>query len=311
MPAIFDLSQESNIKNHVQVIRNFLNYLLHHDVCPEYRDQIEAARRTCDTGAAQLWLIQQSLVALPGDFNKACSTIFGGYYQSDPVADRGWAEKMGLSKGFDHEKASHILQGGLAAYGDEAMCDLYNRQVASNKARHVNSFKTTIEVTALEFASAEVEDLYHHPSMSGCIPLGKLGAQTWHCEGDSLEDLTEEEEARRARNEDPTHKYEFWVENVVLEKMFVGMKLEVIVHELSFGVRYFDTVSAALCSFYCEVPNELMIGWKPHKYLEPRATMEPDTVEAYVPSYVPLAGNMPDAEKMEKIVVGEDIMVNV
>ena len=321
MPVVFDLSTEGAIKTYVQVLRNFLNYLLHHDVCPEYRDQVEAARRTCDTGQAQLWLIQQSVIALPGDFNKACSTIFGGYYEATPIADKIWAEKMGLSKGFEHDQASHILQGGLAAHGDETMCNLYNRQVASKTARRVNSFKVLMEVTALDFASSEVEELYEHPSMAGCLPLGKLRAQTWHCPGDTLDDLTEEEEEQRARNEAPAEKFEFWVENAVLDKMFVGMKLEVQVHELSFGVRYFDTISAALCSFYSEVPNELMMGWREHKYLEPREAMEPDNVGVYMPDNVGVY--MPDyrpgdgggemevgVEGLEKYEQGEDIVVN-
>ena len=269
------------------MIRNFLNYLLHHDVCPEYADQIQAARRTCDAGQAQLWLIEQSHLALPGDFNKACSTIFGGYYEPEPIEDRGWAEKMGLSKGFEHAQASQILQGGLAAHGDEALCNLYNSQVANKTAKRVNTFKALIEITALEFASREIEELYNHPSMSGCKPIGKLKAQTWNPPGDTLDDLTEEEEAQNAREGPKLQKFEFWVENETLDKLFVGMKLEIKVHELSFGVRYFDSISATLCSFYSEVPNELMIGWKEHKYLPPRKVNEPDTLEAWVPDYAP------------------------
>lgn len=60
------------------VMRNFYNYLLHHDVCPEYEDEIFAARKVVDDAKTQLVAIHHLSRLVPGDFNVSCSVLLDG-----------------------------------------------------------------------------------------------------------------------------------------------------------------------------------------------------------------------------------------
>lgn len=88
----FELPNQEVIKLSVGLIRNFLNYLLHHDVCPDYRDQVNASRGVCDLAEKELWCTTQLSILLPGDFNRACSEVFGGWFQGLYVANQAWAQ---------------------------------------------------------------------------------------------------------------------------------------------------------------------------------------------------------------------------
>jgi hypothetical protein len=65
------------------VIRNFLSYVLHHGVCPEYTQDVLAARKVCDVAEKELWAIKKVHNLLPGDFNIATSIAYGGHYQGN------------------------------------------------------------------------------------------------------------------------------------------------------------------------------------------------------------------------------------
>lgn len=56
----WDLASEDKVKYLIGIIRNFFNYLLYHEVCPEYKDQINAARTLCDKAVIEIVRICQS-----------------------------------------------------------------------------------------------------------------------------------------------------------------------------------------------------------------------------------------------------------
>ena len=250
------------------MIRNFLNYLLHHDVCPEYKDQINAARTTCDLAEKELWYISQATSSLPGDFNMACSTIFGGYYENTYVGDQEWAKGLGLNGGMSPEKARKVFKFGLAAHGNEELVKEFNYHVSSHQVRVVEVIETGLEITELIPGDKDVQELY--ANFPGLHPIGKLKGKTWFLPAPRQDDLTEEEEANPPLKE--IKEYTLWVEDKVLVKCFVGMKLEAVIRKLSFGVYYLDNILGIFCSFYDVLPNEFMLGWREHVYLEPRAT---------------------------------------
>ena len=255
------------------MVRNFLNYLLHHDVCPEYKDQINAARVSCDRAEKELWVIAQLSDQMPGDFNKACSTIFGGFYESSYTQDQTWAQGVELHFGMRPETARKMFKTGLAAQGTDETIEQFQRQ-ESEQSVHVTSTLTTgLEVTEIIFADAEIRALYDDQKM-GSKCLGRMKARTWDNPAAAGEDLTEEEEATAAPKEIKT--YEFWVEDSLLQKLCVGMKFETTVRQLSFGISYLDAITATYCSFYQVLPNEKYLGWREHEYLPPRGPMHPD-----------------------------------
>ena len=203
---------------------------------------------------------------MPGPFNTACSTLFGGYYENLYVGDQEWAKGLDLHGGMSPSHAKKVFKFGLAAHGDSELLKRYNTQVANKTVRIEETFDASLEVTALVPADAEIRSLYTH--FPGLSPLGLLHAKTWYAPRPPDEDLTPEEEASLPPPIIKEHV--LWVEDDILEKCFIGMKFEVTIRKLSFGVEYFDTLTGIFCSFFDVLPNDLMLGWREHVYLEPK-----------------------------------------
>jgi Argonaute siRNA chaperone (ARC) complex subunit Arb1 len=90
--------------------------------------------------------------------------------------------------------------------------------------------------------------------------------------------MTEEEEAELTENQGETaDTYEFWIDDETLKFMFVGMKMTATVRELSFGLTYIDRIIGTYCSFLRQLPNNLMDGWREHKYIPPAAKVSNGT----------------------------------
>lgn len=266
---MFDVTTEKQIKSYTSIIRNFLNYLLHHDVCPEYKDQINAARSTCDLAEKELWACKQASLWLPGDFNTACSTIFGGYYANMYIGDQDWAKDLDIYKGMSTETATRIFKAGLAAQTTDEVINAFTTKSKENNLAVVSAVATGLEVTDLIKADDAVLEMYaaQKPSLK---PLGRMKAKTWYNPTLPEEDMTEEEVAAAATLLE-IKEYELWVEDEILDMCFVGMKFDATVRELNFGILYFDTIIGVHCSFYSLLPNETIIGWRePGPRLPPR-----------------------------------------
>ena len=203
----------------------------------------------------------------------ACSTLFGGYYENVYVGETEWSTSLGLSSdvGMSKDKARRVFKFGIAAgLTDDDLVDEYNRQVTAMTVGVTESFETGLEILELLPPEQDVVELYtKFPSF---YPVGRLRARTWYPPQPQQEDLTIEEEDAMAPKE--CEEYILWVEDYILNKAFKGMKFQATIRKLSFGVLYFDTITSLYCSFYEILPNELMLGWKEHVYLEPRDKQE-------------------------------------
>lgn len=263
LPIHYDLTSHAQIKSHTTIIFNFLNYLLHHDVCPEYGSQVYTARNLCSLAEKELWQIVQAQALLPGHFNTACSEIFGGIFRGlYTTGEEEWAQGSDVNKGMSLEMARKVFKVALASNARSDIFEKYEKQ-SKEKTIGVSSITDVgLEVTELMPATQHVLNIYSHDLAKDLKPVGIMKAKTWYSPAAEDEDLTEEEEAAAAANDREVKEYEFWVEDHVLEKCFVGMKFETTVTELSFGVSYFDALFGVLCSFYNILPNELMYGWR-------------------------------------------------
>ena len=174
------------------------------------------------------------------------------------------------------QTARKIFKTGLIARADEESLRLFKKQEEAKKIKVMTEIETGLEITELIPAEDEVLEFYQSAHGKDFKPLGRLKAKTWYYPGAPDEDLTEEEEiaARSATRE--VIEYELWVEDHILEKCFVGMKLITVIKELSFGVRYFDALLGVYCSFYNVLPNEDVLGWRePEKtWLPPREKVD-------------------------------------
>lgn len=229
---------------------------------------------------------------LPGDFNKACSEIFGGIFKSMWTDSKGWAAgtDVDCSQGISPALARKTFKIGLVANGTEENLNNYRAQSQNGCIHIVNTEDTGLEVTELILCQPETLSLYVDPRAVGLKPLGKMKAKTWFSPNAANEDLTEEEEEALQANPPQIKNYEFWIEDEVLLKCFVGMKLGATVTELSIGITYFDALFGIHCSFFNILPNELMMGWRePEKeWLPMRGTNtggEEDVDEGFAEGY--------------------------
>ena len=204
---------------------------------------------------------------LPGDFNKACSEIFGGMYQGMWSETQEWSQGMDLDYevGISPHQARKVFKYAFAVNADDDTHETYRKQLEERTTK-ITSVKenTGFEVTEVLLPTQETLDFYAQPEAAGLKPVGKMRAKTWIIPTAAEEDLTEEEEeeAEFAAKTPEMKHYEFWVESDVLSHCVVGIKLEATVTELSFGVSYFDALSGVHCSFYQLLPNEFMAGWR-------------------------------------------------
>ena len=266
VPWVYDLSgvdREQQVKSKTNVVRNFLNYLLHHNVCPEYKSQIDAAKAICDLTDKELPMVMQTQASFPGDFQTACSEIFGGSFHGTSGQNVGWASDVEGSAGISAELAKQTFRIGMATHVSDEITSTYMEQSTALSISTTKVYNAALEVTKVIRASDEVKNFYkYHSAAKGLKPLGRIVGKTWIPPYQLPKDLTEEERAAEAVSAPVVDTHSFLVEDYVLETCFVGMKFDVTVREMSFGLKFFDTVHGVYCSFYALLPNELMLGWR-------------------------------------------------
>ena len=198
----------------------------------------------------------------------ACSEIFGGVFQGVHVdMSGGWMnddDRKQMTIGISPQRARQAFKIGFAAHATDEQIAKYKAEMSGQRFKIVSTEEVSLEITNVALGSSipDTQALYDHDEAKDLPILGKLCTRTWYNPAAADEDLTEEEEAELAANPPPTKKYEFWLEDELLKHVFVGMKLQVTVKELSFGIYFFDAITGVHCSFFTILPNELMLGWK-------------------------------------------------
>ena len=79
---------QNQFKEAPDVLISFLNYLIRHDVCPEYLEDMKGALDIAHKARTELPNCKLVSLNTPGAFNKACSLLFSGEYYG--VFDNGW-----------------------------------------------------------------------------------------------------------------------------------------------------------------------------------------------------------------------------
>lgn len=268
-PAYFNPETEGMIKLATVTIRNFLSYLLYHDVCPEYKENIHMARTTCDIADKELWKNQQFMVQGPGDFNKACSTLFGGAFYILNSEDNQWKNERDTSVRMTAEIARKATKIALAGAGCDKQAlrfkTLAERDgLLATRVEDIDGF----EVTAVTPPDPEVREFYkvYAPDLH---PVGKMLGKPYRDPAKPELDLSPEERLQWERDGWLGGEFEFFIEDNLLELCYPGMKVITSVFELNCGVYFFDDVNAAYSSIYTVLLNDLMIGWKKPKSWSP------------------------------------------
>jgi hypothetical protein len=215
-------------------------------------------------------------LALPGDFNKSASAIFGGAHAGTYAGDKSWVNAMKMEGinieevGIRDEEARIKFTTGISIMGSDEQCDL----LMANSIKILDRISTGLEIVEIQLPTDATRELYEVQSqsvqhkLSKLEPLGKLSCKTWHA-GDCDEwDLPEDKyPTGKPQQVSVGHDYEFWVEESVLQECFVGLKMEASILTLQGGITILDEVHETMCSFFIWLPNEL---WMERKAKEMR-----------------------------------------
>jgi hypothetical protein len=270
-PVNYGYTSEA-VKNACQVPRSFYNYLRYHRVCPEYDEQLQQALKTCDIAEQELPKIHAAGLALPGDFNKSASTVFGGAQAGMYTGDQSWAEEMkkeGITVeevGICDEEARIKFTTGVAIMGSDEQCDKLEEQ-SLNVTDKTSGGIQVVEIqlpTELTRTSYEAQSKIVEHKLGQLEPLGKLICKTWLGDDCDEWDLPKDKYPDGTPNGPGVSRdYEFWVEESVLKECFIGMKMDVTVITLGGDMVILDEVHECMCSFFTWLPNELWMAKKP------------------------------------------------
>ncbi|GLA26349.1 hypothetical protein CBS147343_6811 [Aspergillus niger] len=256
-PYYFNPDTEDMIKLATVTIRNFLSYLLYHDVCPEYNDNIDQARTSCDIATRELWNNQQLMAKGPGDFNSCCSLLFGGELHDTYTEGNQWRNSKDDAPRLTTEIARKIVKFALAGAGENRHALRFqelteNKTLCAVRIEDIDGF----EITAVHPPGEVVREFYqtHAPDL---VPVGKLLARTYRDPG--MPDYDRSPEERVAQ---PERNFEFFMEGNLLQYCYPGMKVIAPVWELNCGFHYFEDAYRTYGSNYTPLVNDLMLGWK-------------------------------------------------
>lgn len=270
IPECFDFETLPEIRECTNIMRNFYNYIMHHSVCPEYTNAILAARHICDLADKELYQTHKVLRLLPGSFNIACSTIFGGRHKDTYSGDSSWlkGDDAEIAVGLSSDAATKVFKYGVAALGTDDYFSSDDAETIQHKIldHNITSIQHNVGLEVMELVPADPDHVALHNTKRGLgkgQALGKLICRPYTVPNFDTTDLPPNYTDTSSSNKEDTI-YEFWLEQHILDFCFVGMKLEASVGTLSNGMHFLDHVVAVKCSFYTLMYNDflLLTKWK-------------------------------------------------
>ncbi|KIY01849.1 uncharacterized protein Z520_01987 [Fonsecaea multimorphosa CBS 102226] len=276
------LDTEDEVNMICTTLERFLDYLLQHDVCPEYHEDVLAARALCRKAAPELWDMYEATRRLPGEFNIACSSIFDGSYSRDYDGETWWGDPNTdgpVFVGLKPEEAQQIVKFGVAGAAAEEIYAAFLSGVQGTSPKMLEVVdtheRTGFEITRLEPPTRECERIYTTYSQH-FRPVGRVYAKPWKNPDAAPEDLTPSEQQEHAllstssisssdHLQDGGIEYVFFIEAILQSCLRVGTKIEATVRTLGCGIMFFDEVLNVYPTFDEFLVNELMVGWKSPK----------------------------------------------
>jgi hypothetical protein len=258
------------------VLSNFFKYLLYHNVCAEYVDQIGSAIDALKLVEVEYGKLAQAQINFPGSFNIACSTLLDGYYST--IGYHGdWMtaeESAGAKTGYDDDEARAIVNAGIVAFGTEAEI-----KAIEDKALSVADVEEEVgfEVTGIvtpEETSEEAQVFLDKLKDTVVPPLGKLLCKRIHFQKAAPLDLPADHKAG-------PQSFEFLIDDDTLQKCFVGMKFIATVHQTNSGFWFIDHWSECHGMFYTWCWNERAREIK--EYVDPFKLAKPKVKLSDIP----------------------------
>ena len=215
----------------------FLQIIVH-NAAPEHESNIREAIALCDSAERELVLCFNVSNRLPGTFNMACSTIYGGFYAGVGDLDKTWDDSADMNKdaGYDDSTARVIVTAALSKRGTpEQRANGLSRRLVR---KDFMSLEVTEVVPAAPMTAEEWADpaLFENKYFCRTQALGKLRVKTWRPEDPDAESDDAEDDWQPG-------EFDIWLEKIAYQYCFVGMHLEACVHTMDDGLVFIDTVT--------------------------------------------------------------------
>ncbi|KAK7750802.1 hypothetical protein SLS62_007201 [Diatrype stigma] len=237
------------------LVKNFLNYVLTHNVCPEYVGNIMAARNICDIALPEMRAVHELLSDLPGKFNSAATALFCG---ERAIHDLDKPENFNKFVNF----RLVVLETTTNVEARKKLAELED----TASIRVVETKEETYEVLDIVRPRRNyvkmLEEQLAQQQLSGVVrPTGRVllrPAIIAH----GYDNLPRPDEIDLSAA--PAEEY--LVEDDILAKLERGMKLKLVVGMLdiggSRGIRFIQEVRDIRVSFDTFLPQSLMERWK-------------------------------------------------
>ncbi|KAF4123001.1 Argonaute siRNA chaperone (ARC) complex subunit Arb1 [Geosmithia morbida] len=246
----------------VSVVDNFLRYVLHHDVCPEFAHDVRKAIAVCEEARQEWPLLAAMSSALPGSFNLAAACSFG----VNEIGD--WSiqsPEPSFMSGDKREEAEFTWLAILALSNEP---ELYDRAFDARPKYHITEqMDCTVEITSIRRPHSEIEGKFKDASINGepLKPLGKIVVKPAHIEDGW---------AYHVRTKLP-HNWAktLFFEQPVLDNLRVGNKMTVTLCDVKLPgdgppLTFVKTIHDIVPTFYTFLPQQLMRHFKPPKEIE-------------------------------------------
>lgn len=307
----------SDIKLAIDTVLNFLKYVRHHDVCPEYADNLAEACKVCELADTEIPKIGAVGGAMPGDFNLACRILFCGtgktigiplaavttddvLYEEktdDNAKPLGtWDTSIIAPKDFDAER---IFKATISIQEPGLIDCVMN--MSAQPIQVVKTYEDAYAVKEIVFSNDETVDIYRgikgkDGQTRAISPVGQIVLVPTIIEDgwDNHPTLAE------GRADNPGKPVSLYLEHSIMEDLKVGMKMRLVICELDIGFEFIKECSTVLPSFHTFLPQALMMSYKAPKPNErlPPSVDDPEAEDQQL--YDILASEDKDADKLER-----------
>ncbi|KAI0871574.1 hypothetical protein GGS24DRAFT_55535 [Hypoxylon argillaceum] len=244
---------EDAIKLAADLIKNFLNYILMHDVCPEYTSNVVAARNVCDIAPTELRHMHELILELPGNFNCLARSLFC----------EGRVQHLD-----DQNNYEALVQFRLTAllWPLSEKSKKFKEQIVKAEdpttIKVISTVEGTYQVLEIERPPHRNKSIVNEQlattNMDGKLkPAGLIRvAPAIIAHGWGNIPRPEEVDFSDAQEE------EFVLEDELLAKLEAGMKIHMMVCKLNIGLCFIREVYDVRVSFDTFLPQYLMTNWK-------------------------------------------------
>ncbi|KAI2470965.1 Argonaute siRNA chaperone complex subunit Arb1-domain-containing protein [Annulohypoxylon bovei var. microspora] len=279
VPSIYMYDEDAN-KLAADLIKNFLNYVLIHDVCPEYDNDIKAAKQVCEIAPIELRMMHELLQELPGTFNSIAKELF---------YDKELQKCKGNIEGELYDKLVSFRVTVLTSAKKRIRKRLITSSDDPTTTRVISIKEETYQVVdicapdpgGITVVEEELEAAGHKGKGK---PAGLLLLKP------SIIDHGFNNVLRSDQfDSESAEVEEYLLEGELLAKFEKGMKIKAVVCELDIGLRFIAKVKDVRVSFDQFLPQMLMEGWKdpvPNERPPPSAS-HPDA-EDKIPLAIPI-----------------------